>query len=87
MNKHTPGPWRVGDAGAAVFGPKRSDNVLETIATLSKRPLILNETKANARLIACAPEMLEALEAVHRMIGDDPSFDFCSALIAKARGE
>lgn len=59
--KHTTGPWRVGDNGATVFGPKTSET-LRTIATLTKVPMVLNETKANARLIAAAPEMLEALE-------------------------
>ena len=54
MSKHTKG-WRVGDAGHTVFGPKMPDGSLaKTIATV-KCPEF-------ARLIAAAPEMLEALK-------------------------
>lgn len=52
--KHTPGPWRVGDAGHAVFGPKDSGMYSNAPATIVQR--IPN--KANARLIAAAPELL-----------------------------
>ena len=50
--KHTPGPWRVGDAGASVFGPK---DLPVTVAKL------VHPNSANARLIAAAPELLDAL--------------------------
>lgn len=61
-----------------------------------------DQTKANARLIAAAPELLEALEAVTKMAiaGDeysyadwgkdyveDPRVTNAKAAIAKARGE
>lgn len=55
--KHTKGPWRVGENGATIFGPKSEAIGLRIIATL----VILNETKANAQLIAAAPEMLDVL--------------------------
>lgn len=66
MSKHTPGPWRVGSN--SVGGP--------TITTADKRSTIADirtcggvhcggpqhpETTANARLIAAAPDLLEAL--------------------------
>ena len=53
--KHTPGPWRVGDAGHTVFGPPNGNPSPETIAPCG--------TRANALLIAAAPDMLAALKA------------------------
>lgn len=58
--KHTPGPWRVGDAGHAVFGPK--DSGMHPNAPITVVQRIVNP--ANARLIAAAPELLEALNAL-----------------------
>lgn len=51
--KYTPGPWRIGDAGFSVFGPKRNALATDTVATVRNR--------ANAALIAAAPDLLEAL--------------------------
>lgn len=66
---HTQGPWRVGDAGCTVFGPKRDDGRLpELIAKISSQPMALNQTRANAALVSCAPEMLEALKNVQRYL-------------------
>lgn len=65
--KHTPGPWRVGDAAVTVFGPKIVGPApAETIATSIRN-------RANAHLIAAAPEMLDALEH--------------AAIVLKARGD
>jgi hypothetical protein len=47
---HTPGPWRIGDAGHTIFGPPNGSPCPEIIAH--------GLTKANARLIASAPELL-----------------------------
>jgi hypothetical protein len=60
MDPHTPGPWRVGDAGHTVFGPPNGTPFPATIATLGKR----DEFKANAKLIAAAPDLLAALDAL-----------------------
>ena len=60
MTAHTPGPWRVGDAGATVFGPANGNPAPETIARMAPR----KQYKANARLIAAAPELLEALRSI-----------------------
>lgn len=65
--QHTPGPWAIFDAG-------RDDNLfVEGIGSVCKiarkgpdgrnRELEM----ANARLIAAAPEMLEALEAIRTL--------------------
>lgn len=62
--QHTPGPWRIGDAGQTVFGPKSDQPSPITIATLpGETPRVAtSERKANACLIAAAPELLEALQ-------------------------
>ena len=53
--KHTPGPWRIGDAGHTVFDPPNGNPSPETICHLPGRGLdfaYLNS--ANARLVAAA---------------------------------
>ena len=55
-DKHTQGPWRIGDAGHTVFGPKTDNPSPKTVAH--------NLSRANAHLIAAAPAMLEALENI-----------------------
>lgn len=55
-NKHTPGPWTVGDTPAIVY----DDNACEVaMATFNQESF-----EANARLIAAAPELLAALEFI-----------------------
>lgn len=71
---HTPGPWHVGNGDIFAEGNKSSDfddivicaiglgggfRSHEYAVVKAHRP----EGKANARLIASAPELLEALEA------------------------
>jgi hypothetical protein len=61
---HTPGPWRIGDAGNTIFGPKQEDCSAVMIAS------VLNARgakKTNARLIASAPELLEACKSLARL--------------------
>lgn len=60
--KHTAGNWRIGDAGKTIFGPKTHLSFLVTIASIAPSTLTgREEKKANAHLIAAAPEMLAAL--------------------------
>ena len=62
MNQaHTPGPWRyVGRHSAEIV-----DCALQrTICSVSRALKMDGEMDANARLIAAAPSMLAALEAV-----------------------
>ena len=95
---HTPGPWYVSmkpdwdedgwigvdvyDCDGGVFAVV--DDEPETIA----RPFC----EADARLIAAAPEMLEALErlveaAGPQMAEPDLALEFARTVIRKARGE
>jgi hypothetical protein len=68
MSRHTPGPWRVSDLDPRVIGPVRmlragdSSQVPQpqAVARVMDRT---GESDANARLIAAAPELLDALRA------------------------
>lgn len=50
---HTPGPWRIGDAGHTVFGP-RTDAPAPAMVAQKVRTM-------DATLIASAPDLLAAL--------------------------
>lgn len=57
MNKHTPGPWIwKTDLHGTRVGIKESDFIIAQICYQRE------ETEANARLIAAAPELLEVLQ-------------------------
>ena len=88
MNKHTPGPWnRI----------KGDRNVYSASGTVCKTPAIIGggsaaaNWEANARLIAAAPDLLEALESIiSDIIPEDQSnllWAEARAAIARARGE
>ena len=58
--QHTPGPWHVGmKPGPIVYGPNG-----EQVASLVVPMLPEEENRANAHLIAAAPELLAALRDV-----------------------
>ena len=78
MSGHTPGPWRA--RGAVVFGPDidgdpylvAGSNAFAGAHYSPKR----DEAEANARLIAAAPEMYEALKrslAMMKLVAEDYS--------------
>ena len=81
--KHTPGPWECDQIGHEVFETQR----MTVIATLP-----LARTMADARLIAAAPELLEALAAVladakrRKSPLAENITEFAHAAIAKAKG-
>lgn len=80
---YTEGPWRVGDAGATVFGPPNGNPSPEIVAGVKR--------KANARLIAAAPEMLAALKSAIEWAEytggwDGDAWSEIRAAIAKATG-
>lgn len=87
QSKHTPSPWsleKVGDDFSVVNREHEGDDW--DIATV-------HSTEANARLIAAAPELLEALEIMLKYAesylapSDGPIFETARAAIAKARGK
>ncbi|HGO9515755.1 hypothetical protein [Pseudomonas aeruginosa] len=71
MSKHTPGPWeieRYSDGLIQIVGDVRivsddEENVTTVVEAVSRGD------EANARLIAAAPELLEACQAFKRLYG------------------
>ena len=63
---HTPGPWRIGDAMNTIFGPPTGAPSPETVAHVAPTP----NRRANARLIAAAPELEDHLRKAQAALGD-----------------
>ena len=98
--KHTQGPWEIRatriDDNAFIYDihAPHQDNPSQsgsnpTVATTWYRPDD-GEAKANARLIASAPDLLECLQnLVHRglIVNDNDHYEECIEAIAKATGK
>jgi hypothetical protein len=92
VSKFTPGPWRLGRCGQILGedGEFICSARKRTITQYQKSPT----EKANAALIAAAPELYDALEfALHRLESvESPIFSVrhaiqkCKSAIAKAHG-
>lgn len=63
MSKHTPAPWEL-SLGRTIVGIRASNGSLDVIADCNDTVPQGEERIANARLIAAAPELLEALQAI-----------------------
>ena len=108
MSEHTPGPWKARPGGAEVITAYAPEGVRahgygcgnDFIADLNDGEYHeyydRAEQEANARLIAAAPELLEALEELADLVDDlvdgiyrPDSFTTqpARAAIAKAKGE
>ena len=98
MTKHTPGPWSVVEHDHAICvqteSPKKSKFSASRYAVVGgfdrSDPKQLEEARANARLIAAAPELLDALKAAQkkgsRWHPADPVVQQINVAIAKATG-
>jgi hypothetical protein len=95
MNKPTSSPWEFWDRKAPGDLTITDMSGKFCIARLEPNVPHLDETRANGRLIACAPELLGALKVMLDQIDDDPRasqfFDLrlierSRAIIAKAEG-
>lgn len=75
MSKHTPGPWKTRngfqDGSIEIFRPNKAIKKPFYPTEIAVVEAEEKEGKANARLIAAAPELLEALMAVLRWIDDN----------------
>jgi len=91
--KHTPGPWLIqqGDEwtdGIVTLHGHNEDGtpIYWTVASYNRQR---DEAKANARLIACAPELLEALRPLTKGVYwiTDAQVKAALSAIAKAEGK
>ena len=91
-DKHTPGPWKIGTPppnGEQTVGTDQG--LMVAVATTGAGV----QTKANASLIAAAPDLLEALQDCERVMSAElkgllviqPELKNARAAIAKATGE
>jgi len=68
LSKHTPGPWYCGTFRPVGNRPgidiDAADSANIALCHYEKTEMTATETKANARLIASAPELLAALQAI-----------------------
>lgn len=90
MSKHTPGPWRVVDSWNDHMVEGQNGEEIIWQDGPHETPTI---NKANACLIAAAPDLLEALENLADYIDERAGDNECRPLenaraaIAKAKGE
>ena len=95
---HTPGPWESNETGAAgdelacaVWTKAGYTPICTTDFRVGKyKPCTPREQHANARLIAAAPELLEALETIVNLpeeIACHSVKEYARSAIAKAKGE
>jgi hypothetical protein len=105
QSQHTPGPWNCVEKGykglaAGIVRDKYNDPVADCrYSEIASRDAKSPETiDANARLIAAAPEMYEALKRLYPLAwkGDisispskpeDPALKFAREAITKAEGK
>jgi hypothetical protein len=97
--KHTPGPWSYSgddDGDFVVWGPGRDEFLAnvdqESFGPVPPMKVAFDINQANARLIAAAPDLLEALVVALPWLSEDevPSLaakQLVKAAIRKARGE
>ncbi|MCE1001859.1 hypothetical protein [Pseudomonas sp. NMI1173_11] len=93
MSKHTPGPWRVGRHSSEVIADMPADPPFRGMTDDCVKHyggyLVAESCAADdARLIAAAPELLEALENLENDCGQIPdhAWELIQSAIAKARG-
>lgn len=99
MSKHTPGPWATGpmegSQGCRIWQTDTQGNVKSIVGfCLQSKPSreLDEETEANARLIAAAPELLAALVGAEKalvkalpLLPPDKEAVFCGEWLAEIR--
>ena len=88
--KHTPGPWRLDNRGTTYIVDKPGDGyITRDICRMDSSTMSAFHQEGNARLIAAAPDLLEALKmyliAGHKEARRAASV-VAKAAIAKAEG-
>ena len=81
MSKFTKGPWKV----TPHLDVMKGHNYIAPISIMTKKYMTVNEeTRANARLIAAAPEMYQHLRLI---LNGEFSSDDVEQLLARIDGE
>ena len=70
MSNHTPGPWFFNDDNDHITSELREGKAEIAICETGWSEPFESEQQANARLIAAAPELLEALQAMFAATAD-----------------
>jgi len=91
MSKHTPGPWVIDDSNPNLVA-RLVNGVYEYVcavepSSFSNRECNQEQEEADARLIAAAPDLLEALQRSRAQWIHSVNAEFCLAAIAKAEGK
>ena len=83
---HTPGPWRVVHASAHEFNPETTRKDIIGKCQFGDAYVAGDISANDARLIASAPDLLDALHAIIDAFGHQDSLlmDQCKAAVAKA---
>jgi hypothetical protein len=97
---HSTGPWRTAIRRGYISVFSGTENNAEMVADCSNLNLEVKECLANARLIAAAPELLEALEVLVSLVDNgsviidhsdrretERDYDRARSAIAKATGQ
>lgn len=104
MSAHTPGPWKIDryHPSRSPFGISRdTGDAMQNKSVINSGGFArkaTDEAEANARLIAAAPDLLEALTLLHNNLAeyqvlnklggyDNHDMKMARAAIAKATGE
>lgn len=85
--KHTPAPWSINNWTQATTDIAIGAVGTPWIAKIPLRDVSINEQKANAHLIAAAPNLLAALDAMLANPNDPRCWANGRAAVAKAKGE
>jgi hypothetical protein len=96
MSEHTPGPWRIGEDGDVIWGPEWQGSPIQVAVV----PFSVGDKRiaSDARLIAAAPDLLEALKEIEDaasssvmvklpFLNDAPAIIKARKAIAKATGQ
>lgn len=91
MSKHTPAPWEMGRANRPAFANNGIWAGGFVICDMCNDGYGEEEQLANARLIASAPELLDALKEIVRLgegiLEPTRELDIARQAIAKAEGK
>ena len=85
MSEHTPGPWLLENRGYKFIVSKPGDGyITRDVCRLDGSTMSAFAQEANARLIAAAPDLLEALKEMLSVWEEDPAYGHASAEKARA---